>query len=232
MQKRLIFASLLVALLIVPAVAHAGAADDRAATRSAVRATMTFTAELRAAAPRAGAAAQVIRTRGRACLEDFAAVPVARAEVAYGFYFLSLSSGLWFADAPVYSAWIERGLAPAARRSGVWRRERDRLLQGLVRARQAYGLGRADPCPVIRAWRAEGFSPDRAPEPIPELVRQLAQWDDEPPAWPSRAVARLLKRYGGQAGRRVGVVLENGVDEPDNRVERNGDPIAELFERI
>lgn len=159
-------------------------------------------------------------------------MPVARSEAAYGFYFVSVSSGLWFVDAPLYSAWIERGLAPAARRSRVWRRERDRLLRELARARQGYGLGRADPCPVMRAWRAEGFSPERAPAPIPELVRLFARWDNEPPAWPSRALTRLLERHGGQAARYVRMVLEGGVDEPDSRVERDGDPIAELFDRI
>lgn len=202
---------------------------DIAATRSAIRATMTADRELHAAAPRAGGAAQAIRLAARRCLPDFERVPVVEQETVYGFYFVSLSSGLWFVDKPMLRRWIVDGLAPAARRSAAWRDERRRLLRNLALVDRIYSLGRPDVCPAITAWRGRDFAADQRPAAIEAIRRAVEDPALSVGTSPAAAIERLLLHSGDPRADRVMFLLNRGADEPDDRVERLDDPIVDLF---
>lgn len=228
MRGRVVVTTLLLATLL-PGAAHASAEADAAATRSAIRATLAADRELRAAAPRAGGAAQATRSAARRCLADFERVPVVEQETVYGYYFVSLASGLWFVDKPILRRWIVDGLAPAARRSTAWRNERRRLLREVVIADRVYGYGRPEVCPAITAWRADGFAPDRRPAVIEALRRATVDPVLQTSTWPAAAIERLLLRSADPRADRVMFLLNRGTDEPDDRVERSTDPIVDLF---
>lgn len=205
------------------------AAREAAATRSAARATLALDRRLRAVARDAGAAAQSNRRAARACLADARAVPPRRREDAFALYFISLASGLWFADEAAFARWVERDLVPAARDSALWRAERRRLAGGLEAGRRIFAVAVPDVCPVLRAWRATGFTPESAPPQVtaPERLSDELMEGDDLAEQPSRRLLRLVRSHlGPRTERRVIRLLQTGVDEPDRRVLRDDDPVA------
>ena len=210
--------------VVVAMLAPGGAAARVGVTQHAINVTLLHEQTLKRQAPRAQADAQIVRDRAQQCLDEVRAAPASARKDLLGLYFNAVSGALWQTDGAGYEAWVER-LAPAARANAAWRVARAHLRTDLTVADRVYRAGVDDPCAVVEAWRANGFSASAPPDEVVEL-RSLARTTRERfvTAAPA-ALRRLLRAQGTRAARRALAAFARGVDEPDVKVIRAGDPV-------
>lgn len=211
-----------VAAVCLLALAPGLAAAMVGTTQHAINVTLLHERTLKRQSARAQSDAQIVRDRANQCRDEFAAAPAAAREDLADIYFNAISAALWQTDRGGYSAWIAR-LAPAARASGAWRTTRAHLRTDLAAADRIYGAGVADPCEVVETWQANGFDASRPPDDVVHLRHLLATTRGS--SGTPRAIGRLLRAVGTRAARRALSAIERGVDEPDAKVIRSGDPV-------
>ena len=208
--------------VVVALLAPGGAAARVGVTRHAIDVTLLHEQTLKRQSPRAQSDAQIVRDRARQCLDEFRAAPASARKDLLGVYFNAVSGALWRTDRAGYAAWVAR-LAPAAGADAAWRVARAHLRAQFAAADRVYRAGVEDPCAVVDAWRANGFSASAPPDEVVEL-RSLTARARVLTAAPV-ALRRLLGAQRTRAARRALAAFRRGVDEPDARVIRPGDPV-------
>ena len=217
-------------VLLLALLAPAGATARVGVTQHAINLTLLHEQTLKRQSARAQADAQSVRDRARACLDEFRAAPASARTDLLNVYFNSVSGALWQTDRAGYEAWVAR-LAPAAGANRTWRVARAHLRTNLSVADSVYRAGVEDPCTVVDAWRANGFSASAPPDEVLELRSLGRSAATRTVSSAPLTLRRLLRAQGTRSARRALAAFARGVDEPDAKVIRAGDPVFAALSR-